>query len=102
MGARSALAPAGSPFDRIDAALGVDVDALEIACLDIVDPRGAMAVRIKIGVKHACRPGKLKLCADAFANLDPRLAEMSNQLAGRHAIKASMIMIVVRDRAVDR
>lgn len=86
MGARPASASAGPLLDRIDATLGVDVGALEIARLDMVDPRRAMALGIKIGVKDACRPGKLKLCADALANLDPRLAEMGNQFVGRHAV----------------
>lgn len=72
-----------------------DVNALEVPRLDIGGPRraGAARRRVEIDIEHAVRPCELKLGPFAFDDLQPRPAEMLDELAGGHAVDGAVIML---------
>ena len=85
MGRGSPLAP----FDRSDAALRVDVATLEIARVDMGDPRHPLSTRwrVKIGIEHAVRSRKLQFGPVALADLEARPTEMLAQFIRSHSIQ---------------
>ena len=78
---------ASGSLKRADAGGAVGVAAGDQAGLDVGDALDSLTAcwRIKIGIKHAGAPAELKLEADAFTDLQRRLAETLDELAGGEA-----------------
>ncbi len=93
---RNGLSRAFSPFDLIDAGLRVRVASLQVAGVNMTDPRHAALGGVEIEVEHAVGTDELQLGPVAFANLQPGVAEMLDQLIGGHAIQGPMIVAVQR------